>query len=89
MYSKFLTTPVGSALRVALGVVLAGLVVILTDGRGEGISDVMNLDWWNTILGVAIAAAIPVFLAYFNRADPRFGVVSALPVKPPTSTTGG
>ena len=82
---EFLATPVGSFLRVVLGIVLGGLVVILTDDRGSGVTDVLDLEWWNAILGLAIGGGIPVLIAYLNKADPRFGNVPPTAETPPTN----
>ena len=84
-FGKFLSTPLGSFLRVVLGAVLAAVVVILTDGKGEGITDIADLGWLNGVLGLAVAGGVPVLIAALNRQDPRFGNVIETPVTPPTS----
>ncbi len=68
-FGKFLTTPLGSALRVFLGAVLAYLVLDLqTDGTIDiSVGDVM------TWVAGALVIAVPLLIAALNPADTRFG----------------
>lgn len=65
----FLTTPLGSALRVFVGAVLGFLVLDLTsDGTiSVGIDEV-----WTWVAG-GLIVAVPILIAWVNPADQRFG----------------
>lgn len=69
MFGKFLTTPLGSALRVALGVVL-GYVVL--DLKQDGTVSI-TLDELYTYVAAGIAVGTPILIAALNKADTRFG----------------
>lgn len=66
---KFLAGPIGSALRVLVGLVLGSYVASLSSGGAlvPGLSD------WQTWLGAAIVVALPLVIAALNPQDPRFG----------------
>jgi len=70
---KFLTTPLGSALRIFVAAVLGYLVLDLTtDGKIDvSVSDL------NTWVAAAIVVALPVVIAAVNPADTRFGKTDA------------
>lgn len=67
--SKFLTTPIGSALRVAVGVVLGYLVLDLSNDGTVSVSW-SELQTW---VAAALVVAVPVLIAWVNPADTRFG----------------
>ena len=67
---KFLASAPGSALRVFIAVLLGGLVAWLGNGNTF---DGLTLAEVQTWLGVAVATALPVLIAWVNPADPRFG----------------
>ena len=69
MFGRFLTTPLGSALRVFVGLVLGAYVASLGEGSGL-VPTVDNLETW---VGAAVAVALPIIIAAINPADPRFG----------------
>jgi hypothetical protein len=60
-------SPLGGALKAALGVVLSMILVETTSG---GI-DFAN---WQTWLYAALGAALPVIINALNRSDSRYGV---------------
>lgn len=66
---EFLKGPVGSALRVFVGVVLGYLVLDLqTDGKiSVSVEDV------NAWIAAALVVAVPLVIAAINPADTRFG----------------
>lgn len=68
---EFLSGPVGSALRVFLGVVLGSLVTWLTNGGTLSGLTWADLESW---LGAAIASGVPILIAALNPQDPRFGL---------------
>mgnify|MGYP001251266819 CR=1 FL=1 len=70
MMGKFLTTPLGSALRVFLGACLGGFVLYLSNGNS--LTDI-NFDTVNAILTAAAIVAVPLVIAFVNPADPRWG----------------
>ena len=68
-FEKFLATPVGSACRIAVGVVLGYAVLDLSQDGSVSVS-------WsevNTWIAAALVLAVPVIIAAVNPADPRFG----------------
>ena len=67
---KFLTSPVGSFLRVVLGFVLGALTVFLAEG-----GTFADLTWgdFQLWLGAAVAGALPILIAWVNPDDTRFG----------------
>ena len=68
-FEKFLATPVGSAARIAVGVVLGYAVLDLSQDGSVSVS-------WsevNTWVAAALVLAVPVIIAAVNPADPRFG----------------
>lgn len=66
---KFLTTPLGSALRVFVGVVLGYLVLDLSnDGRIS-----ISLDDLNSWIAAALVVAVPLVIAWVNPSDTRWG----------------
>ena len=80
-FGKFLSGPIGSALRVFLGAVLGYLVLDLqTDGKVS-----VSLDDVNTWIAAGLVVAVPLIIAALNRQDPRFGNVEKHPVTPPTA----
>jgi predicted permease len=68
-FEKFLTTPVGSAARVALGVVLGYLVLDMSQDGTVSVS----WDEVQTWIAAALVVAIPLLIAWVNPADSRFG----------------
>jgi hypothetical protein len=66
---KFLAGPVGSALRVAVALVLGYYVAALGSG-GELVPSASAVKTW---VGAAIVIALPVVIAALNPQDPRFG----------------
>lgn len=72
--NKFLATAPGSALRVFLGVLLGSLTAWLLNGNTfDGLS-IAEVQTW---VGLAVATALPILIAWVNPADPRFGKGSA------------
>ena len=69
MIGTFLAGPVGSAVRVALGVILGYLVLDLSE---EGTISV-SWDEVQTWLAAALVVAVPLIIAAVNPADTRFG----------------
>lgn len=69
MFGEFLTTPIGSALRVFAGVVLGYFVLDLkADGTiSVSVGDVM------TWVAAGLVVAVPLVIAFVNPADTRFG----------------
>jgi ABC-type amino acid transport system permease subunit len=66
---KFLTTPIGSALRIVVGVVLGYLVLDLSkDGT-------ISVGWDEVTSWVAagLVVGVPILIAWINPADSRFG----------------
>ena len=68
-FGKFLTTPFGSACRVALGVVLGYFVLDLSQDGTISVS----WDEVQTWIAAALVVAVPLLIAYVNPADSRFG----------------
>lgn len=68
-FGKFLTTPLGSALRVFLGVVLGYFVLDLQEA---GTIDISVGDVTTWIAG-ALVVAVPLIIAAVNPKDDRFG----------------
>lgn len=68
-FEAFLTTPLGSALRVFVGVVLGYLVL---DLRNDGKISV-SVDDLNTWIAAALVVAVPLLIAAVNPADLRWG----------------
>lgn len=66
----FLAGPVGSAVRVFLGLLLGSLVAVLQAGDIASLGD---LDWWQTAISAALAVALPLIIAAINPADTRWG----------------
>lgn len=66
----FLTTALGSALRVFVGLFLGSLVAYL---GGGGKLEALNLETIWTWVGAALAVALPVLIAAINPQDTRFG----------------
>lgn len=69
-FAKFLTTPIGSALRIALGLVLGAWVASLQAGNAL-VPEVDDILTW---IGAALVIVVPLVIAALNPADPRFGV---------------
>lgn len=69
-FKEFLTTPLGSVLRVTVGLVLGYLVIALTEGQ---LVTEITLDQLVTWISAALAVSIPVAIAWINPADGRFG----------------
>jgi hypothetical protein len=61
------TTPLGSALKVFLGVLLGAALLTWTS---EG---VISFDEWQTWVIGALAIAVPIIINALNPADPRYG----------------
>jgi hypothetical protein len=69
MLGKFLATPLGGAVRIAIGVVLGYVVLDLqTDGTIS-----ISFDELVTWVAAALVVSIPLLIAYVNPADTRFG----------------
>ncbi len=68
-FERFLTTPVGSACRIAVGVILGYLVLDLSNDGAISI----GWDEVQTWIAAALVVAVPVIIAAVNPADPRFG----------------
>jgi hypothetical protein len=68
-FGRFLAGPIGSAARIALGLVLGSYVSSLQSGAGL----VPSLNSVYTWLGAAVAVALPIIIAALNPQDPRFG----------------
>jgi hypothetical protein len=68
---KFLTTPIGSALRVLVGVVLGYLVLDLSADKTISV----GLDEVTTWIAAGLVVAVPILIAAVNPADTRFGKV--------------
>ena len=66
---KFLASPVGSAVRIFVGLVLGAYVASLSAGGAL----VPSTGDWQTWAGAAIVVALPVIIAAINPQDPRFG----------------
>lgn len=60
------STPLGTALKAALGVVLS---LILTEVSSGGI----DFGHWQTWMYAALGAALPVIINALNGRDPRYG----------------
>jgi hypothetical protein len=69
-FGKFLASPIGSALRVLVALVIGSFVAWL--GAGHSVADVSLSDFW-TWLGAALVVALPIVVAALNPSDPRFG----------------
>jgi predicted ABC-type sugar transport system permease subunit len=69
---KFLTTPIGSALRVLVGVVLGYLVL---DLQADGTISVSVSEVW-TWVAAGLVIAVPILIAAVNPSDTRFGRTS-------------
>lgn len=67
----FLATPVGSWVRVFI---FAALTLYLTDLAADGVA----VDWEGYVIAGVLAVG-PVFLAWLNPADPRWGRGSTTP----------
>jgi hypothetical protein len=67
---EFLAGPFGSALRVAVGFVLAAVLGIVQAGS---VAELGALDWWQATLAGALGVALPILIAWMNPQDPRFG----------------
>jgi len=63
---KFLAGPIGSALRVFVGAVLAAVFLESQDGT-------IDFGNWPTWVAAGIAVAVPLVIAAVNPQDPRFG----------------
>lgn len=61
------TTPLGSAIKVFLGVLLAAVLLTWTQ---EG---VISFDHWQTWVIGALAVAVPIIINTLNPADTRYG----------------
>jgi hypothetical protein len=61
------TTPLGSALKVFLGVLLGAVLLTWTS---EG---VISFDHWQTWVIGALAVAVPIIINALNPADTRYG----------------
>lgn len=61
------TTPLGSAAKVFLGVLLAAVLLTWTQ---EG---TISFDHWQTWLIGALAVAVPIIINWLNPADTRYG----------------
>lgn len=70
---RFLTTPVGSALRVFAGLVLGSFVLYLSAGNDVAKIDVASVMTW---VSAALVVAVPIVIAAINPQDPRFGAGS-------------
>ena len=81
-FGKFLSGPIGSALRVLLAAVLGSLTTYLANGGKLGGLTFADVETW---LGIGITVALPILIAALNRQDPRFGNVIETPVTPPTA----
>jgi len=61
------TTPLGSALKVFLGVLLAAVLLTWTQ-EGQ-----ISFDHWQTWVIGALAVAVPIVINWLNPADGRYG----------------
>ena len=78
---KFLSGPIGSALRIFVAAVLGYIVLDLqTDGKVS-----ISYDDVSTWIAAAVVVALPVIISALNKHDPRFGNVIEKPVVPPTA----
>lgn len=68
-FQKFLTTPLGSMLRIVVGIVLGYLVLDLT---ADGTISV-GMDEVTSWVAAGLVVGIPVLIAAINPADARFG----------------
>lgn len=68
--NKFLATAPGSALRVFLSALLGSLSAWLLNGNTF---DALSLATAQAWVGLAVATALPILIAWVNPADPRFG----------------
>lgn len=75
MFGQFLTTPLGSALRVFVGAVLGYLVLDLSTSGTIDVS-VSDLKTW---VAAALVVAVPVLIAALNPKDDRFGLTETPP----------
>jgi hypothetical protein len=66
---EFLTTPVGSMVRIVLGAVLGYLVLDLTKDGTVSVS----WDELRTWVAGALVVGLPVAIAWINPVDTRFG----------------
>jgi len=66
---KFLATPLGSAIRIALGVVLGYFVLDLTSDGTISVSWAEVQTW----IAAGLVLAVPIIIAAVNPQDPRFG----------------
>lgn len=64
----FLNTPLGSFVKIALGVGLAALLAYVSDGESLGLGDP-----WDQIVGLLIISGVPIAINYLNPADGRYG----------------
>ena len=66
---EFLTTPIGSAFRVFLGVTLGYLVL---DLQADGTVSISLSEIW-TWVAAALVIVVPITIAALNPQDTRFG----------------
>ena len=70
---RFLVTMPGSALRVAVGFIVAAVIAVFQAGS---VAELGTLAWWQTTIAGAVGVALPILIAWFNPADGRFGRTS-------------
>lgn len=66
---SFLAGPLGSAVRVAVALVLGSYVASVGSGGGL-VPDAMTVQSW---IGAALVVALPIVIAALNPNDPRYG----------------
>lgn len=69
-FQDFLTTPIGSMLRVTLGLTLGYLVLALQQGTLITEVSIQDLNTW---VSAALAVSLPIGIAALNPRDTRFG----------------